>query len=67
MVRRTLELSALHIPENQRPVGAVRVFYEQVVRCYIFGLWQAAAVLARGTVETALREKLDGNPLPIRV
>lgn len=58
MVRRTLELSALHIEEGHRPVGSVHVFCELAVRCYIFGLWQAASALARGTVETALREKL---------
>jgi len=62
MVRRTLELSALHIEKRNRPTGSVLVFYEQAVRCYIFGLWQAAAVLARGTVETALRETLEGKP-----
>jgi hypothetical protein len=27
----------------------------------VFGLWQAASVLARSTVETALREKVSGH------
>jgi Domain of unknown function (DUF4145) len=29
--------------------------------CDVFGLWQAASVLARSTVETALREKVKGQ------
>jgi hypothetical protein len=61
MVRRTLELSSLAIPAAMLPKSSVHVFYEQAVRCYIFGLWQAAAVLARGTVETALRERVQGT------
>jgi hypothetical protein len=61
MVRRTLELSSLAIPADRLPKGSVHVFYEQAVRCYIFGLWQAASVLARSTVESALREKLNGG------
>jgi hypothetical protein len=62
MVRRTLELSSLAIPAAALPKSSVNVFYEQAVRCYVFGLWQAASVLARGTVETALREKVKGQP-----
>jgi hypothetical protein len=61
MVRRTLELSSLTIPADRLPKGSVSVFYGQAIRCYIFGLWQAAAVLARSTVETALREKVQGH------
>jgi hypothetical protein len=61
MVRRTLELSSLAIPADMLPKGSVHDFYEQAVRCYIFGLWQATSVLARGTVETALREKVNGQ------
>jgi hypothetical protein len=62
MVRRTLELSSLTIPADRLPKSSVHVFYEQAVRCYVFGLWQAAAVLARSTVETALRERVKGHP-----
>jgi hypothetical protein len=62
MVRRTLELSSLTIPADMLPKGTVHIFYEQAVRCYVFGLWQAASVLARGTVETAFREKVKGQP-----
>jgi hypothetical protein len=62
IVRRTLELSSLAIPAATMPRSTVHVFYEQAVRCYVLGLWQAAAVLARGTVETALRERVTGRP-----
>lgn len=61
MVRRTLELSSLTIPADRLPKSSVHVFYEQAVRCYVFGLWQAAAVLARSTVETTLRERVKGH------
>jgi Domain of unknown function (DUF4145) len=62
IVRRTLELSSLAIPVATLPRSSVHVFYQQAVHCYVFGLWQAAAVLARGTVETALRERVNGQP-----
>ena len=61
MVTRTLELSSLTIRADALPKGSMHVFYEQSVRCYIFGLWQAASMLARGTVETALRERIGGQ------
>ena len=60
--RRLWTESHTFVAKDTLPRGPVHVFYEQAIRCYVFGLWQATAVLARGTVETALRERLEAQP-----
>jgi hypothetical protein len=56
MRRRFFTIPAMVLSDRLPP--AVRVYIAQATRCYLFGLFQAAAVLARAALEGALADQL---------
>jgi hypothetical protein len=61
MVKRTMLLDDLLIPENCSVPPEVDVYVREAVRCYIFGLWQSSVAMARATLELALQDVLKSN------
>lgn len=61
MVKRTLLLDELLLPEACRVPLEVTVYMREATRCFIFGLWQSAIAMARAALEKGLQDTLGSN------
>lgn len=59
MVKRYRDLSFFFVKEKPRQLVINRL--KEALECYVYGFFQGCALLCRSTLETALKEKIEGN------